>query len=73
VVKLFGDKLSALRREVQPRGLLAWYDYPISTAALEGVNNKIGAIQRQAFGFRDREFFRLKIFASHHASCHLIG
>jgi transposase len=59
--------------EAGARQLLAWYDYPISTAALEGVNNKIGAIQRQAFGFRDKEFFHLKIFASHHASYHLIG
>lgn len=66
-------KVMAKTLQACEAGLLAWYDHPISTAALEGTNNKIGAIQRQAFGFRDREFFHLKIFASHHASYHLIG
>jgi transposase len=28
---------------------------------VEGLNNKIRAIQRQAYGFRDEEYFRLKI------------
>jgi transposase len=28
---------------------------------VEGINNKIRAIQRQAYGFRDEEYFRLKI------------
>jgi transposase len=46
-------------------GLLAWYDCPISTAALEGTNTKIKLMQRQAYGFRDPEFFKLKIYALH--------
>jgi transposase len=29
-------------------GLLAWYDYPISTGPLEGTNNKIKTMRRQA-------------------------
>jgi len=35
------------------RGLLNWYDEPISTGPLEGINNKIGALQRRAYGFRN--------------------
>ena len=34
-------------------GILAWYDYPISTGPLEGTNNKIKTMKRQAYGFRD--------------------
>ena len=36
------------------QGILAWYDYPISTG-LEGTNNKIKTMKRQAYGFRDPE------------------
>ena len=54
-------------------GLLAWYLYPISTGPLEGTNTKIKALQRQAYGFRDPEFFRLKIHAIHHATYALVG
>ena len=43
------------------RGLLAYYDYPISTGPLDGTNNKIKTMQQQAYGFRDHEFFKLKI------------
>ena len=42
-------------------GLLAYYDHPISTGPLEGTNNKIKTMKRQAYGFRDKEFFKLKI------------
>ena len=53
--------------------LLAWYDYPISTGPLEAVNNKIKLLNRQAFGYRNREFFELKLFALHNARYALIG
>ncbi|MBZ0272913.1 ISL3 family transposase [bacterium] len=54
-------------------GLLAWYDHPISTAALEGTNNKIKTLKRQAYGFRDREFFKLKILALHESRYEMVG
>jgi transposase len=54
-------------------GLLAYYDYPISTGPLEGTNNKIKTMQRQAYGFRDQEFFILKIFALHETKYALVG
>lgn len=55
------------------KGLLAWYDYQISTGPLEGTNNKIKTIQRQAYGYRDEEFFRLRIFSAHTTRYELIG
>lgn len=54
-------------------GLLAWYDCPISTGPLEGTNNKIKTMQRQAYGYRDQEFFTLKIYAAHEAKYALVG
>jgi transposase len=64
----FADLLTDLRR-----GILAWYDFPISTGPLEGTNNKIKTMQRQAYGFRDQEFFKLKIYALHKSRYELIG
>lgn len=54
-------------------GLLAWYDYPISTGPLEGTNNKIKTLQRQAYGYRDEEYFKLLIFACHESKYALVG
>ena len=55
------------------RGILAYYDYPISTGPLEGTNTKIQAMKRQAYGFRDHDFFKLKILAIHQAKYALVG
>ncbi len=54
-------------------GILAYYDRRISTGPLEGTNNKIKTMQRQAYGFRDQEFFKLKILAIHEAKYALVG
>lgn len=54
-------------------GILAYYDVPISTGPLEGTNNKIKTLQRQAYGYRDQEFFRLRIFALHQTRYELVG
>jgi len=55
------------------RGILAFYDYPISTGPLEGTNNKIKTMERQAYGFRDQEFFKLKILGLHETRYALVG
>ena len=54
-------------------GILAYYDYPISTGPLEGTNNTIKTMKRQAYGFRDHEFFKLKIYALHRTKYALVG
>jgi transposase len=55
------------------KGLLAYYDFPISNGPLEGTNNKIKTMKRQAYGFRDRDFFKLKIMAIHETKYALVG
>ena len=54
-------------------GLLAYYDYAISTGPLEGTNNKIKTMKRQAYGFRDHQFFILKLYALHESRYALVG
>ncbi|MBV8310794.1 MAG: transposase, partial [Planctomycetaceae bacterium] len=36
---------------------LAYYNFRISTDPLEGTNNKIKTMKREAYGYRDEEFF----------------
>ncbi len=46
------------------RGILASALFPMHTSQLEGVNNKIKVIKRMAYGYRDKEYFFLKIKAA---------
>lgn len=54
-------------------GLLAYYDAKITSGPMEGTNNKIKTMKRMAYGFRDPEFFKLKILAIHETKYTLIG
>ncbi len=47
------------------RGILAWYDCHISTGKVEGINNKIKVMKRNAYGFRDDRYFTLRLYALH--------
>lgn len=42
-------------------GILAHCRWPLHTSLLEGINNKIKVIKRMAYGFRDQDYFFLKI------------
>ena len=44
-------------------GILAWYD--ITNGKPEGINNKIKTMKRQAYGYRDMSFFKLKLLSLH--------
>ena len=59
--------------EEYQEGVLNYYDYPISTGPLEGTNTKIQLMKRQAYGFRDHEFFKLKILGIHETKHALVG
>ena len=44
-------------------GILAyWTESQLTSAGMEGFNNKVRWLIRQAYGYRDSEYFRLKIF-----------
>jgi len=46
-------------------GILSYYPHKITNGILEGLNNKIKTMKRQAYGFRDMEYFKLRIYDMH--------
>ena len=46
-------------------GILSWYDFQKTNGKLEGINNKIKTMKRQAYGYRDMDFFKLKLLSLH--------
>ena len=68
MLKKFAGTLEKHRHRI-----LACYDCPISTGPPEGTNNKIKTMKRQAYGFRDVEFLKLKIMAIHETKYALVG
>jgi transposase len=68
MLEKFADTL-----EEHQEGILNYYDYPISTAPLEGTNTKIQLMKRQAYGYRDYNFLKLKILGLHETTYALVG
>lgn len=66
--KLYATGMSAFKRFANGllahrTGILNWFYHPISTGPLEGLNNKIKVLKRKAYGYRDQDYFCLKIYA----------
>ena len=53
---------------LQQREILAWYHGKLSTAEVEGINNKIKVMKRNAYGYRDDYYFTLRLFSLHDCS-----
>jgi len=49
-------------------GILNYLEYPITTAVVEGINNKIKVLKRKMYGARNIFYFILKIFDIHNLS-----
>lgn len=56
--------LFAKRLKGYLHGILNHCTWPLHTGLLEGINNRIKVIKRMAYGFRDQEYFFLKIRAA---------
>ena len=59
--------------QVHRRGILNWWQYRINNGRMEGTNNKIKTVNRQAYGYRDEEFFILKLLGLHESRYKLTG
>lgn len=46
-------------------GLLHYYPHKITNGLLEGLNNKIKTMKRQAYGYRDMKYFTLRLYDLH--------
>jgi len=55
-LSLFAQRLSAYLH-----GILSRCRHPLNTSIVEGINNTIKVIKRRAYGYRDQEYFFLKI------------
>ena len=51
--------------------ILAWYEHPITSGPLEGLNNKIKVLKRSAYGYRDFAFFGLRLLFIHETKLQL--
>ena len=45
--------------------ILTYFEHHITTGPLEGLNNKVKVLKRQAYGFRDNEYFKLRLLFIH--------
>ena len=54
-------------------GLLNYFKHRITNAAAEGINNKIKTMKRQAYGFRDMEYFKLRLYHLHEQRYAFVG
>ena len=63
-VTAFADMIEGHRQ-----GILNHCGYPIHTSKLEGINNKIKVIKRDAYGYHDERYFSLKVKQAFDPNC----
>jgi len=63
-IKEFEETIKVITRYFY--GIVNYFKYNLTNAASEGYNTKISVIKRRAYGFRDLEYFKLKILQSCH-------
>ena len=61
-IKEFSKLLKTLER--YQYGIENYFKHHVTNGASEGYNNKINIIKRRAYGFKDLEYFKLKILQS---------
>jgi len=54
-------------------GILNYFKHFITNGIVEGINNKIKTLKRQAYGFRDMVYFKLRLYHLHSQGYSLTG
>ncbi|MDL1958850.1 MAG: transposase [Deltaproteobacteria bacterium] len=54
-------------------GMLTYFKHRITSGSVEGLVNKIKTLKKQAYGFRDMEYFKLRLYHLHTQSYSLTG
>lgn len=70
-IKMLKDAAKQLR--LWKAFILNGYKHRISTGKLEAMNGRIKTLQRNAYGYRDEEYFNLRIFNLHSQTYALVG
>lgn len=55
------------------KGILGYYKTGLTSGKMEGINRKIRGLLASAFGFRDHDFFKLRLYALHEAKFKFVG
>ena len=55
------------------QGILNYFPHKITSGPIEGTVNKIKTLKRQAYGFRDMEYFKLRLYHLHCQGYSLTG
>jgi|SRR5277367_1053613 len=55
------------------KGILNYFKHFITNGKAEGLNNKIKTLKRQAYGYRDIEYFKLRLYHLHAQKHRLVG
>jgi len=58
-IEQFQNVIKRIERYIY--GIINYFKHKVTNAQSEGFNNKINIIKRRAYGFRDLEYFKLKI------------
>ncbi len=53
--------------------ILNYFKHQITNAVVEGTNNKIKTLKRQVYGFRDMEYFKLRLYHLHRSRYSFAG
>ncbi len=64
----FAEKLAVHRT-----GILNYLYHPITTGKVEAINNKIKVLKRRGYGYRNMEYFTLRIYFLHESRYALVG
>lgn len=55
------------------KGILSYYKTRLTSGKMEGINRKIRGLLASAFGFRDQDFLKLRLYALHEAKFKFVG
>ena len=55
------------------KGVLSYYKTGLTSGKMEGINRKIRGLLASAFGFRDHDFLKLRLYALHEAKFKFVG
>lgn len=55
------------------KGIMTYFTHRITNAQVEGLVNKIKTLKRQAYGYRDMEYFKLRLYHLHQSRYSFAG
>jgi transposase len=70
-IKILND--AAMKLLICKPLILNWYNHRISSGKLDAINCKNGTLHRNAYGYRDDEYLKSRIFNLHNSTYALTG